>query len=85
MIIMLSYNQQKILIDLKSRGEINSFSGQKIYKSVRFYKNMAILTRAKLVTSKRINKYNSNQYKLTLDGHMLCNYIKIINGARNNG
>lgn len=71
---MLTYSQQRIMIYLKKNKIISSFSGQNIYRSYRFYKNMRILEKARLIRCEK-NPKGYNEYRLTFDGHITCNNL----------
>lgn len=73
---ILSAKQQKLLLLI--REESVTAVSQTIYKSCKFYQAILPLVTCDppLVLRKRNKKYNTTEYKLTLDGYIFTYYLK---------
>jgi len=79
---MLTYKQQKILIEIYKSKEPLTFKDQKIFKNrMAFWRSMKLLIERGFVSKKLIRKNGRfiNAYLVTLDGAMLSEYLKRFN------
>ena len=76
-ITMLSYFQQKILLELKEKKQLKRRE-QTAYQSGYFYTKMVKLEKIGMVKIKKDRQTNTNTYSLTFDGHLLAGWIREI-------